>query len=72
MNLSHEYNLAREHVSQIDFSYLAPSGALTFSTDLPPLESLELPESVPLEPLVGAARFANPRFAAAMNQHSPT
>lgn len=72
MNLSHEYNLAREHVSQIDFAYLAPSGSLTFSTDLPDLEKLDLPESGPLEPQLGAQRFVNPRLASAMNQHSPT
>lgn len=71
MNLSHEYNLAREHVSQIDFSYLAPSGSLTFSTKLPDLEKLDLPESGPLEPQLGAQRFVNPRLASAMNQHSP-
>lgn len=72
MNLSHEYNLAREHVSQIDFSYLAPSGSLTFSTDLPDLGKLNLPESGPLEPQLGAQRFVNPRLASAMNQHSPS
>ncbi|GAA6004328.1 hypothetical protein JCM10207_000671 [Rhodosporidiobolus poonsookiae] len=43
MNMSHEYNIAREHVAQIDFSYLAPSGSQTFSTDLPSLEELDIP-----------------------------
>jgi len=59
MDLSHEYNLARQHVSQIDFTYLVPSGSRFFSTTLPPLSSLdtttdpsisysELPDPVPL------------------------
>ncbi|GAA5991158.1 hypothetical protein JCM5350_001929 [Sporobolomyces pararoseus] len=42
MNLSHEYNLARKHVSDIDFTYLVPSSSHFFSTRLPPLSSLDL------------------------------
>ncbi|GAA5896495.1 glycoside hydrolase family 47 protein [Sporobolomyces salmoneus] len=43
MNLSHEYNLARQHVSQIDFTYLVPASSRFFSTDhLPPLSSLDV------------------------------
>ncbi|GAA5940310.1 glycoside hydrolase family 47 protein [Sporobolomyces koalae] len=43
MNLSHEYNLARQHVSQIDFTYLMPSSTRFFSTShLPPLSSLDV------------------------------
>ena len=43
MNLTHEYNQARIFVTSLDFSYLAPSGASTFSTILPPLSLLSAP-----------------------------
>jgi len=43
MNLSHEYNLARKHVSEIDFTYLVPSSSHFFETSqLPPLASLDV------------------------------
>jgi hypothetical protein len=71
MNLSHEYNLAREHVSNIDFAYLVPSGSKTFSTVLPPFEDLELPSDDELTD-DGPQRFVNPRLQAATNQRSPT
>jgi hypothetical protein len=45
MDLSAEYNLARQHVAAIDFTYLGLRGKDTFSTELPPLEQLDLPTS---------------------------
>lgn len=71
MNLSHEYNLAREHVSSIDFTYLVPSARATFSTVLPPIEDMELPESPQLDDgPQGTTR--RPMFSGLMTQHSPT
>lgn len=37
MNLSHEYNLARDHVRAIDFTYLSPS-------QVPPSAGMKLPD----------------------------
>lgn len=75
MGLSSEYNLARQHVSDIDFTFLVPSGAKTFSTKLPKLEDLELlsdEADSDTDDLDGGHRFVNPRLLAAMNQHSPS
>ncbi|GAA5923490.1 hypothetical protein JCM1841_001535 [Sporobolomyces salmonicolor] len=71
MNLSHEYNLAREHVAAIDFTYLVPTGSKTFSTDLPPLSSLDLSSSTvdgPKPP----TRWVDARLSAATDPKSPT
>jgi len=77
MDLSHEYNLARQHVSQIDFTYLVPPGSRFFSTQLPPLSSLdtttdpsvsytELPDPVPL------TGWTNSRLQTSFSAQSPT
>lgn len=52
MDLSHEYNLAREHIATVDFTYLVAKAP--FSTELPALEDFEvvdLPESEPEPPV---------------------
>lgn len=38
MDLSEQYNLAREHVNSLDFTYLAPSGQGTFEEKVPELD----------------------------------
>ena len=43
MNLSHEYNLAREHISLIDFTYLTSKAP--FSTELPSMEDFDDPDA---------------------------
>lgn len=43
MGFEHEYNLAREHVKDIDFTYLTPSNPQAFSTELPPLAEMSPP-----------------------------
>ncbi|KAM0747845.1 seven-hairpin glycosidase [Meredithblackwellia eburnea MCA 4105] len=47
MDLSHEYNIAREHVALVDFSYLAPKMKLT--TDLPDMSDFEDPVEPPVQ-----------------------
>ncbi|GAA6031931.1 hypothetical protein JCM8097_003346 [Rhodosporidiobolus ruineniae] len=75
MNLSHEYNLAREHVAAIDFTYLVPSGSKTFSTKLPALEKMDIP---PPGSTVAEAteeerkKWVDPRLRQAYDQRSPT
>ncbi|GAA5825216.1 hypothetical protein JCM10212_002960, partial [Sporobolomyces blumeae] len=76
MNLSHEYNLAREHVASIDFTYLVPSSSSFFHTRLPELHSLDV---VP-DPRVSykdvdatlTNKFTDPRLAARQNPRSPS
>ncbi|KAK4057558.1 hypothetical protein OIO90_001203 [Microbotryomycetes sp. JL221] len=76
MNLSHEYNIARKHVATLDFTFLVPSGAQTFSTNLPPLEHLDVPESDSLNDNDDDAGTSGQRFRPVMraskDQHSPT
>jgi len=45
MGFEHEYNLAREHVRDIDFTYLTPSDPKAFSTELPPMAEMTAPPS---------------------------
>ncbi|BGP12561.1 hypothetical protein JCM10213v2_000478 [Rhodosporidiobolus nylandii] len=71
MNMTHEYNLARKHVAGIDFSYLVPSGAKTFSTELPPIEALSIPEPGQ-EGEEDGRKWVDPRLRAAYDQKSPT
>jgi hypothetical protein len=70
MNLSHEYNLARDHVAAIDFTYLVPSGDRAFSSELPHLDALELPQGGELPARERAA--GNSRVSQAFSQQSPT
>ncbi|GAA5995223.1 glycoside hydrolase family 47 protein [Rhodotorula paludigena] len=71
MNMSHEYNIAREHVAAIDFTYLVPSGSRTFSTKLPKLSSLDLPPRSREPPEVERKPWVDPRIGQATNQRSP-
>lgn len=70
MDLSHEYNLARQHVSDLDFTFLVPSGARTFSTALPDLSKLEPPAVEALQREDGM-RYPKQRLKDS-DQHSPT
>lgn len=78
LNMTHEYSLARQHVAEIDFTFLVPSGAKTFSTDLPELSKMEVPlpgtfvrQGAEGED-EGRRKLVNSRLRAAMDQHSPT
>ena len=74
MNMSHEYTLARQHVAEIDFTYLTPSGSETFSTKLPDLAAMEMAEDEDsAAKAVGpmANRFPDPRRIKEYDQHSP-
>ncbi|GAA5969210.1 hypothetical protein JCM11641_007510 [Rhodosporidiobolus odoratus] len=71
MNMSTEYNRAREHVAAIDFTFLVPSGGKTFSTNLPPIEALRIPGNRE-EPEEGSKKWVDPRLQRAFNQRSPT
>lgn len=70
MNLSHEYNLARDHVAAIDFTYLVPSGERTFSTELPNLKNLDLPDGGELPDK--ERTITGSRYTQSISQHSPT
>ncbi|BGO96578.1 hypothetical protein NBRC10513v2_000516 [Rhodotorula toruloides] len=74
MNMSHEYNLAREHVSQIDFTYLVPSGSRTFSTDLPDLDDMDVPDPDKADgsEQPQAQGWVDSRLGKEKDQHSPT
>ncbi|KAK4055286.1 hypothetical protein OIV83_000569 [Microbotryomycetes sp. JL201] len=73
MNLTHEYNLAREHVAELDFTFLVPSGSRTFSTDLPPLSNLDIPPSdATAEGAQDGKQAVKPIMRPEMDQHSPT
>jgi hypothetical protein len=74
LNMTHEYSLARQHVADIDFTYLVPSGAKTFSTVLPALEKMEIPKPGTTAVMTAdeeGRRFVDPRLRVAFNQHSP-
>ncbi|GAA5898592.1 hypothetical protein JCM6882_000874 [Rhodosporidiobolus microsporus] len=73
MNLTHEYNLARAHVSAIDFTYLVPSGAKTFSTQLPPIEKMDIPPPGKLsKEEAEKQKWIDPRLRHAFDQKSPS
>ncbi|KAM0793373.1 hypothetical protein ACM66B_000828 [Microbotryomycetes sp. NB124-2] len=75
MNLTHEYNVARKHVVDLDFTFLVPSGASTFSIDTPPLSKLEVPssdQSAEAGALEDGTQPAKPIFRPETDQHSPT
>lgn len=74
MNMSHEYTVARQHVADVDFTFLVPKGAETFSTKLPDLNDLEL-GSEGKDGKADSQRvkgFVDPRRLQQQNQHSPT
>ncbi|GAA5859607.1 hypothetical protein JCM8547_006161 [Rhodosporidiobolus lusitaniae] len=72
MNLTHEYNLARKHVADIDFSYLVPSGSRTFSTELPDIEDMNVKPFAEVTEDEEGRKWVDPRLRAAFNQHSPS
>lgn len=75
MNMSHEYTLARQHVAEIDFTYLVPTGSETFSTELPDLEGMEMAAdkaSQRKKPQKAGGKWVDPRRLREMDQHSPT
>ncbi|GAA6013653.1 hypothetical protein JCM11491_002740 [Sporobolomyces phaffii] len=82
MNLSHEYNLARQHVAAIDFTYLVPSSTRFFpaSPRLPPLAALDVVPDPTVDyddlPDPDAAappdEWINARLHAATSPFSPT
>ncbi|GAA5834942.1 hypothetical protein JCM11251_002067 [Rhodosporidiobolus azoricus] len=72
MNMSHEYNLARQHVAAIDFTYLVPSGSKTFSTSLPPIEKMEIPAAKVTKEDEEEKKWSDPRLRHAFDQKSPS
>lgn len=72
MNMSHEYNIAREHVSEIDFTYLVPSGSRTFSTRLPDPEEMDIPDAEEADGSAQAQGWVDSRLEKEKDQHSPT
>ncbi|BGP36575.1 hypothetical protein JCM10449v2_000476 [Rhodotorula kratochvilovae] len=71
LNMSREYNRAREHVAAIDFTYLVPSASRTFSTELPDLASLDIPPPSAERPERQQKKYVDPRLAKAFDQRSP-
>ncbi|GAA6046607.1 hypothetical protein JCM3770_006236 [Rhodotorula araucariae] len=72
MNMSREYNRAREHVAAIDFAYLVPSGAKTFSTELPDFDELDIPEPSAERPVRKPKQWVDPRLSKEFDQRSPS
>lgn len=60
MDLSDEYNVAREHVSAVDFTFLVPSDPIAFATLIPPVDSMFPPSRRELREAGGPPPIFNP------------
>jgi hypothetical protein len=69
MDLSHEYNLAREHVKAIDFTYLSPQNAPpTRNMAYPPIELLVKPSANANAKMVDL-RWLSPEYVSPLRCH---